>query len=96
MRTSVTAERVSRQYLVGGHVQGVGFRAATRRRAMELGVRGFARNLDDGRVEVRALGSPEAVQALADWLATGPALARVDSVDGRPAAAFNADGFIIL
>jgi acylphosphatase len=66
--------------LVSGKVQGVWFRAETRRRAESLGVRGHAVNLPDGRVEVLACGDEEAVAALRDWLWEGPAHARVDDV----------------
>jgi acylphosphatase len=49
---------------VRGRVQGVGFRWWTRARALELGLVGFARNMDDGRVEICAQGSPEAIERL--------------------------------
>ena len=49
---------------VGGHVQGVGFRWWVRATALELGLRGSARNLDDGRVEVVAEGPEEACREL--------------------------------
>lgn len=92
----MSAERVTRQFVVRGRVQRVRFRAATRRKAIALGVNGFARNLDDGAVEVLAVGPRNAVQALAQWLARGPPLARVDRVDEWPAAAFEGEGFSIL
>ncbi len=53
---------------VRGRVQGVGFRWTTRARALELGLTGYARNLDDGRVEVVAEGPHEACERLVDWL----------------------------
>ena len=56
---------------VHGHVQGVGFRWWVRARALELGLVGWAANLDDGRVEVVAEGPRSAVQALLDAL-NGP------------------------
>ena len=49
---------------VSGRVQGVGFRWWTRARALELGVRGSATNLPDGRVEVFAEGSEQSLRAL--------------------------------
>jgi acylphosphatase len=49
---------------VRGRVQGVGFRWWTRARALELGLVGFARNMDDGRVEVCAQGAREAIDRL--------------------------------
>lgn len=65
---------------IRGRVQGVWFRGATRRRAGELGLRGWARNLADGSVEVLAQGPPDAVEALVAWCAVGPDAARVDRV----------------
>jgi acylphosphatase len=75
---------IARRCLVAGRVQGVFYRASTRRRALELGVCGFARNLADGRVEVLACGEPAAVQALCDWLWQGPPSAHVIAVDVQP------------
>ena len=70
----------ARRYLISGRVQGVFFRATCRTEAIRLGLRGTARNLTDGRVEVIAAGEPEALQALLDWLWSGPPLARVEDV----------------
>lgn len=83
----------ARRWLVSGRVQGVGFRAATRREALALGLCGHARNLPDGRVEVLAGGDEMALQRLADWLHRGPPLANVDqvldvSVERAPGAGF--------
>jgi acylphosphatase len=62
-------------------VQGVGFRWFVARLARELGLRGSARNLRDGRVEVTAAGDEEHLARLEAALRTGPPAARVDSVD---------------
>lgn len=73
---------------VSGSVQGVGFRASTAVRAAELGIRGYARNLADGRVEVLACGSPEAVHELLGWIERGgPPAASVDAVETFAAGA---------
>ena len=72
--------------IVRGRVQGVYFRASTREEALRLGVSGYARNLPDGSVEVVAEGSEEEVRALLDYLHSGPAHARVESVDWVPTA----------
>ena len=69
------------RYLVRGRVQGVGFRWFVWRLAKRLGVRGWARNLPDGTVEVVAEGSPESLERLEQALAHGPVAARVDSVE---------------
>ena len=68
---------------VQGMVQGVGFRWWTRSRALELGLVGSARNLDDGRVAVVAEGDRAACQALLDALGGGGAPGRVDQVVSR-------------
>jgi acylphosphatase len=68
------------RFIVGGKVQGVWFRAATREQALKLDISGYAKNLPDGRVEVLASGSDDAIAALERWLWQGPPLAKVDSV----------------
>ena len=72
---------IARRCFVAGRVQGVFYRASTRIRAETLGVTGHARNLPDGRVEVLACGTPEAVDALCTWLWQGPPAAEVVSVE---------------
>jgi acylphosphatase len=57
-------EQVRLTAWVRGRVQGVGFRWWTRSRALELGLTGWALNLDDGRVEVVAEGTRSACEAL--------------------------------
>lgn len=76
----MSVDQVAALFFVSGHVQGVAFRAHTRAQALALGVRGHARNLADGRVEVLAVGDAEAVERLAAWLLHGPPSARVDAV----------------
>ncbi len=81
------------RFLVSGRVQGVFFRASTRRRALELGLRGTVVNLADGRVEVLASGDAQALDALEAWLHEGPPAARVERVlrqgwDGTAPAGF--------
>ena len=72
--------RECRKCLVSVRVQGVFYRAATRQRAQELGLTGFARNLPDGRVEVLVCGVSVAVEELCAWLWEGPPSASVSSV----------------
>jgi acylphosphatase len=68
---------------VRGHVQGVGFRWWVRARALELGVRGWAANLVDGRVEVVAEGPRAACEALLGTLSGSGAPGRVSGVAER-------------
>jgi acylphosphatase len=72
------------RFYVSGRVQGVCFRANARDEALRLGLRGYARNLDDGRVEVVACGDAGAVEAMAEWLEHGPPLARVETLERLP------------
>jgi acylphosphatase len=72
---------VCKKCLVGGRVQGVFYRATAARRAQELNIRGYARNLPDGRVEVLAYGAEEAVNAFVSWLWIGSSASKVTSVD---------------
>ncbi len=67
--------------LVSGRVQGVFYRASAQQRAQELGVRGYARNLPDGRVEVLACGEAACVAAFVSWLWTGSSASRVTAVE---------------
>jgi acylphosphatase len=66
--------------LVSGRVQGVFFRETCRTVAVEHGVRGWVRNLPDGRVEAVFEGTAEGVHRLVDWARRGPRLAVVSDV----------------
>lgn len=66
--------------VVSGRVQGVWFRGSTRDKARSLGIRGYANNQPDGRVEVLACGDPAAVDRLRAWLWQGPPQAYVTEV----------------
>jgi acylphosphatase len=66
---------------VRGYVQGVGFRAYVRRRALALGLDGYVRNTWDGDVEVLAMGPRRDLESLLDDLQRGPSESEVSSVD---------------
>jgi acylphosphatase len=66
---------------VSGLVQGVGFRWYATRRARELGLSGWVRNLPDGRVEAVFEGEDEAVDTMVAWCGRGPSGARVERVE---------------
>jgi acylphosphatase len=67
--------------IVHGRVQGVNFRYYTQRRANELGVTGWVRNLEDRSVEVTAEGTHAQLDELLAFLRQGPPSARVTDVE---------------
>lgn len=82
MRASTLGACVScKRCFVAGRVQGVFYRGTAQRRARELGIRGYARNLPDGRVEVVACGEDAAVQTFVSWLWTGSTASKVTAVE---------------
>jgi acylphosphatase len=72
---------VCKKCLIGGRVQGVFYRATAARRAQELNIQGYARNLPDGRVEVLACGEEQAVTSFVSWLWIGSSACKVTSVE---------------
>jgi acylphosphatase len=90
------AHQAARRWFVSGRVQGVGFRYFTQREAQALGLTGWARNLDDGRVEVYAAGRRDRLDDMAARLRVGPALADVRSVEEREEPVQNRSGFSVL
>ena len=70
---------------ISGRVQGVGYRDWVLRTARNLGLRGSVRNRTDGSVEALIAGEEAAISAMIEACRRGPASARVDNVDVRPA-----------
>ena len=75
----------ARRFFVRGRVQGVGFRWFVQRSAADLGVDGYARNLEDGRVEVYAVGPENKLKELSGLLWIGPRMADVRDVEEEEA-----------
>jgi 3-oxoadipate enol-lactonase len=82
-RAHVEASQSVQHLFVSGRVQNVGFRDSMQRRAQELGVKGWVRNLDDGRVEAVLAGARERVDELLDWARTGPPMANVTELRAK-------------
>jgi acylphosphatase len=87
---------IARRYFIRGRVQGVGFRFFVERVASELGLRGYTRNLADGRVEVYAIGTPDQLEELAGYLRRGPRLADVRGIEQQEAPVEKLRGFRII
>jgi acylphosphatase len=89
--------RIRAHAYVTGRVQGVWFRESTRRRAEELGVCGFVRNLADGRVEAVFEGDAPAVRAALEFVHHGPPHAEVTDVqteeEALPEGSATCEGF---
>ena len=77
--------KVAKKYLISGTVQGVGYRFFAERVGNQLGLRGYVKNLWDGRVEAYAIGDEATLEEFKRQLAQGPRGARVTSVDDSDA-----------
>jgi acylphosphatase len=75
----------ARRWFVRGRVQGVGYRNFAQRAAVDLGLTGYARNIDDGRVEVYAVGPLDKLSELAGMLYRGPRWSDVRGVEEQAA-----------
>jgi acylphosphatase len=84
-RGSARKANSARRWFVRGRVQGVGYRYFAQHAATGLGLAGYARNLDDGRVEVYAVGPEAKLSELAGVLFRGPRWADVRGVDEQEA-----------
>ena len=71
---------VCKRIFVFGKVQGVGFRYHTLEMAQSLDLKGWVRNLNDGRVEILAFGPLEQIKIFIQWVHRGPDRAVVERV----------------
>jgi acylphosphatase len=85
----------ARRWFIRGHVQGVGYRWFAQKAAVSLSLTGYARNLDDGRVEVYAVGPQAKLSKLAGLLYTGPRWADVRGVEEQEASVQQYGSFLI-
>ncbi|MGK0444389.1 MAG: acylphosphatase [Bermanella sp.] len=82
-----TAVQIQEQQLqayhvyVSGKVQGVYYRASAAKKAQSLGLSGWVKNLADGRVELFAQGTSDALEKLINWCQKGPVLAKVSNLE---------------
>ena len=86
---------IRRRVVVHGLVQGVFFRDTLRRRASELGVRGWVRNTWEGTVEAVLEGETEAVERLVGFCHQGPRGAQVEAVEVAAEEPEGLVGFVV-
>jgi len=81
---------------ISGQVQGVGFRYYTKLQADKLGITGWVRNLDDGRVETCICGSEDQLTRMQTWLKHGPESAKITHFDNHSCDCKPLEGFRII
>ncbi len=74
-------DELSVKLIVSGKVQGVSFRWFTVQAAREMGLCGYAKNLPDGTVEVKAEGTKAGLESLIKKVKQGPPFSRVENVE---------------
>lgn len=67
--------------IVSGHVQGVGYRWQAKKKAQQLGLKGFVSNQSDGNVYLEVEGSQERLKDFIAWCKIGPENARIGDLD---------------
>ncbi len=95
-KTTDRNQIVSAQIFVSGRVQGVGYRNFCYQNALDLGLKGVVRNLEDGRVALEVEGEREKIETLIDRLRKGPTRSEVrDLVLTWKRSSLKTDQFII-
>jgi acylphosphatase len=77
----MTKNIIQKHIFISGRVQGVGFRAFTRKEASSRGIKGWVKNLADGRVEIIIQGEREDIKDMIKRIKEGPSFARVDDIE---------------
>ena len=72
--------KINAYVLISGRVQGVWYRASTKNKAEQLGLKGWVRNTNDGNVEAVFEGEEKIVEKMINWCHQGPSLAKVDKI----------------
>jgi len=85
-----------KKVIISGVVQGVGFRYHTSHQGMKLGLTGYAKNLENGDVEVAVCGLSQQIVEMEKWLQVGPKTSLVESVKSELVSYEPIAGFKIL
>ncbi|PUZ21873.1 acylphosphatase [Chitinophaga parva] len=89
-------EKIHKEVIVRGLVQGVSFRAYARREAAKLGITGTVKNQADGSVAIVAEGSPANMESFIAWSRKGPLMASVEQVEVSDGPVKGYDEFMII
>jgi acylphosphatase len=90
------SNQIRAHFFVRGKVQGVNYRQSAKLKAQEIGVRGWVRNLQDGRVEGVAEGTPELIEQWLAWCRQGPPHAMVQEIEVITERPQSESGFAVL
>jgi len=82
--------------IISGRVQGVFFRQNAKNKALELGLKGYARNLEDGTVEVVAQGDEIKLKEMVEFIRKGPGISKVNDIKMRSKELENFNNFEII
>ena len=74
---------VSTEYIFHGSVQGIGFRAHVKKKATELGITGWVKNMDDGSVKAVFSGTPEMTSIMEAYCLKIP-MSVITSMESKP------------
>jgi acylphosphatase len=77
----MSLEKTRCYVIVSGRVQGVNFRWNTLKRAKNLGLKGWVRNTENGKLEAVFEGEREKIEKILEWMKVGPILARVENLE---------------
>ena len=83
------------QLIICGRVQGVFFRDNTRRKAIELGLKGYVKNLPNENVEAVAQGDEDKLQELIDFIRKNPGMSKVTGIETKNRKAEKFESFEI-
>jgi len=73
--------RIHKDIIISGRVQGVGFRFACRNAALSMGIKGFVKNMYNGKVYIEAEGTEQQVIHFIEWCKKGPGYAHVSDIE---------------
>ena len=90
------SDKIRKHFCVDGRVQGVGFRYTAYYVAQGMGLTGWVKNLDDGRVELEVQGDSELVRCFLDKVETAGKWIRIDDVASKQIPLISENSFHMM